>query len=990
MLQATLGMQLSSESSSTAEDVGVWQSAKPWTNSATWNTYDGTNAWSTPGGDTTGSMQDQESIGASGNVGSWFFWDVDSTMQGWVDGNPPAIDGLELSPTQGSSAPNKLAFQTGYSSSDYPYLFVYYQPRIGDYPGSHYDSQSLTDRSTLGVNVADGNMMLSNNDVHLAGVDGLDLNIGRYYNDLSSDLDSFGQGWSMGPGADTYLAIPSDGDNTVVYSDGTGDLQTYYQNTNGTWHYPPGTDVNITMNAPTTSTATQYSFLFRHSGITETFDTTVSDPVQTLIRLTTLSDRNGNTIYYYYNSSGQLTSIRDTYGNTTNVYYSSAGYVSKIVDPTGRTYQYTQNSSNELSSYTDPAGYTTYYTYDAYGNLTQITTAGGNITKVAYDAGNTDRVSSVTRLVHPTDNNGPTTYYSYAPANGTCPTTPSGSMQTTVTNPDTYSSTYCTDDLSRLIKTIDPNGNTRGTSYSTDGYVQSLTSGLQTPTAFQYSPDNNDNVTQIQQGTGTGSITTKYQYPTTGGANQYLPTQSTDAQQNNTTYTYDANGNEKTITDQLASQNQAKINYNSNGTVQNSTDPDGNETQYSYTNGNLTTIAPNIPTGSKLNPITLTYDSANRVKTISSVANGAGHEVDYNYDDFDRITQEVFKNASGTTVATIGYTYDKDGNLLTRTDSNGTTTDTYDGLNRLQTQTFPDFSTSTYGYDPAGNLTSLQDAGGTVTYGYDHANQLTAITDPGASLATIFGYDDDGNLTNVNYPSGASIVRHYNPEDQLKSVTDNYKASNGSPLSVSYSFTYNGDLRATMTNVPASGPTLITTYTYDQLNRLTEAKTANGPTTTNDQKYKLDGAGNVFVRDPERKRDELHLQPRERDRHRRRPHLHLRRRRKRALKNGNGFSATYNALGQMTSTTSGSTNTNYSYLGDGQKELIADGTSTLHNDLLGLASDQTGTSTHYYTREIDGQPIDELNPDRHLQLPLRRNRVSHRTDPQQRPPRQTH
>jgi hypothetical protein len=201
VLQAYVGMKLTSESTTTSEQVGVWQSAKPWNNLATWNTYDGTNAWSTPGGDTTGAMADQHPRGASGDVGSWYWWDIDSAMQGWLDGNPQAVDGVEFQATQGGSAPNTLGFATNTSASDYPYIFVYYQPRIGDYPGSHYNSQSLTDRTTLGVNVASGNMMLANNDIHLAGTNGLDLNIGRYYNDLSSDLNSsvrVGR-WASGP-----------------------------------------------------------------------------------------------------------------------------------------------------------------------------------------------------------------------------------------------------------------------------------------------------------------------------------------------------------------------------------------------------------------------------------------------------------------------------------------------------------------------------------------------------------------------------------------------------------------------------------------------------------------------------------------------------------------------------------------------------------------------------------------------------------------------
>jgi YD repeat-containing protein len=53
---------------------------------------------------------------------------------------------------------------------------------------------------------------------------------------------------------------------------------------------------------------------------------------------------------------------------------------------------------------------------------------------------------------------------------------------------------------------------------------------------------------------------------------------------------------------------------------------------------------------------------------LSTVANGSGHEVDYGYDQFDRITQEIYKNAGGATTETLTYTYDPDGNLTQSTE----------------------------------------------------------------------------------------------------------------------------------------------------------------------------------------------------------------------------------------------------------------------------------------------------------------------------------
>ncbi len=53
-------------------------------------------------------------------------------------------------------------------------------------------------------------MQLANQDVHMAGSNGLDVNISRTYNALSGDTTAFGLGWTMGTGADTILVIQSD------------------------------------------------------------------------------------------------------------------------------------------------------------------------------------------------------------------------------------------------------------------------------------------------------------------------------------------------------------------------------------------------------------------------------------------------------------------------------------------------------------------------------------------------------------------------------------------------------------------------------------------------------------------------------------------------------------------------------------------------------------------------------------------------------------
>ncbi len=965
ILDAWIATKQVSESNDSAEQVGVWQAAEPWTSAATWNTYDGTHSWTTAGGDVAGSDEDVNNYGSSGDVGTYSYWSVVTSTQAWTDHNPSQVDGFILKPTNPTGVTDVEGF-AGQASSTPPYMQVYYEPRVGDDPGDAYDSQPITDRSSVGVNEASGDLQYTAQDVNLAGINGLGLSLTRTYNNLEShDQDSVGMGWSLGTGPDTYLVMPADNENEVDYFDGTGSAQEYQTNPAGNWVIPSGSDANISMSDSTAAASTSFTLSFRHSGRTETF-TTSATSLPKYARLSTVSDRNGNTIHYYYNGSGQLTSIVDSYGNTTTFTWTS-GYITEIVDPTGRTYQYAQNSSGQLTSYIDPAGNTTYYTYDSYGNLTKITTAAGNITKVAYDTGASERVTSITRLVHPTDGSGPTTSFSYAGPESPCPSN-AGWKTMIATDPNSHATTYCTDDLGMIQNVYDANGHSEAATYTADGFIGTGTSGLGAVTTYTYGSGGTDNVTNVQDGTGSGALSDTMAY--TDSSNPYLPTSVTDPQGNTISYTYDPHGKLLTETDGLSSQNESTFTYNSNGTIATATNPEGSVTTYGYTSGNLTSVT--APSGSGLNPVTLTYDSANRVVKVSTVAGSpaTGHEVDYTYDKFDRVTQEVYKNAAGSTVATLTFTYDADGNLTQRVDPQGTTTYTYDGLNRLTGETFPNGSTDSYGYDPASNLTTLTDAGGTTTYGYDSANQLTSVTDPGASTATSLSYDADGNLTHVNYPSGALITRTYNSLDQLTNVSDQYNTGGGT-YALTYAYTYDGSLIHTATDVASN----VTTYTYDALNRLTEAKVMNGGTQIRDNAYTLDGVGNIVRSTVNGTTTSYAYNPAneicwsyagystnscssppsgassysyDTDGNQ--------------TSNGAGTTMTYNALGQMTSETVSGTATTFAYDGDNQNELITDGSTSLHNDILGVGSTTTSSGTTYYTRTIDGTKIDERTP----------------------------
>ncbi len=195
----------------------------------------------------------------------------------------------------------------------------------------------------------------------------------------------------------------------------------------------------------------------------------------------------------------------------------------------------------------------------------------------------------------------------------------------------------------------------------------------------------------------------------------------------------------------------------------------------------------------------------------------------YTYDNAGNLLS-VTKGYGTPSASTTSYAYDNARNQVSMTDGNGNTTQyAYDARKRLTVTTYPDTTTKTNAYDGPGNLISVTDqAQNVVQYSYDAANQLinvVQVNSPNTGQnTTIYGYDAHGNPIALE---DANTHTTTNAFDVLSELTS--KTLPDATHTETRTYDSNGNLQ-TITHFSGA----VTTYSYDQLNRLLSRSTTGG------------------------------------------------------------------------------------------------------------------------------------------------------------------
>jgi RHS repeat-associated protein len=840
---------------------------------ATWNTYDGTNAWTTSGGDMVTSPQSNPMTLYPSYMPDWVSWDVSQLAESWVR-DPAANYGILLK-ANNETATNVISFGGRTYANGGPTLEITYEMHPGAERDQTTDGFAIDDRSGLAVGVSAGNLAVSSNDIQLPGVAGMDLNVSRTFNaqNLGDGSGFFGTAWTESiNGSPTINHYNWLDDQRAIFANGGAIYRfdrDYAHDTSGAMAYitPPGMDADMTVDTATDVT----TLTFRKTGTKWIYSAPFDD---TNIRLSQIKDRHNNTITLTYRTDfpEKLDKITDTYGRDLSFSYNLASYgqLDRITDASGRHWDYAHDVTTSsghpiLTGFTNPDGKTTTYTSltpaetdgTTWDKLKQITDARGHTIKVEYGSdGDYSQPTKITRTVDGTVTNDVIYKFNYKPAAGVgdaC--TATGWIGRTVeTDPENHLTTYCYNQNGQVIQTFDANHRSVQKTYNASANVATFTglAGTANPSLSTYTFDPaNGNARGASTTVGTGntqSATIKYCddplqpacSASTYGQAKYQPTLSTDSQGTGQSFAYNPAGDLIDVQTASGSDRQ-QLHYTASGEVDWSKDGNLRQTTYAYTSHFLTSVTPPAPLAAQ----TFTADGLSRILTATD---GVGQTATMTYDGEDRI-KRVDWSPSGKWMT---FTFDNNGNVTQRADSSGNaSTYGYDNLNRRTSEAFPSSRTNAYVYDKASNLKSVTDPDGLVSYTYDPANRLASITSPKPTSGTdtiTYSYTDPAAATDprkqtTTFPGGLKQEATSDAAGNLLAIK--ILNSSGTVLkSRVYTHTTSAASTSALTQSVTDEANNVTTFTHGAANRLIRAKTMNGSTAITQWDYIYDAAGN--------------------------------------------------------------------------------------------------------------------------------------------------
>lgn len=538
---------------------------------------------------------------------------------------------------------------------------------------------------------------------------------------------------------------------------------------------------------------------------------------------------------FKYDASHQLTEMTDGRGGVTKTEYDEKHRVKKQTDPMERVLQfvYGESEGHKTTTITEPNGSTTFEKFNEAGEPLEVIKAKGGLeqkTTFAYNA--------AYELTKRTDALGHSMTYEYNAAGDMTLEKDAEGDETkwtynathdvlTETTPKGEVTTYKRDSKGNVeaIERPAPGETTQKSTFkhAANGDLESATDPLGHETKFEY-----DSYGDLKAEIDSEGNKTTWTYSKDGqGLTAVSPRgneEGAKAEEFETKTERDAQGRPIKITDPLG--HETKLAYDKNGNLESTTDALGHTTKYTYNADNEQTKVERASGAAT----ETSYDSVGQVK---SRTNGNGYMTKYEHNALGQLTETIDPLERKTK-----REFDAAGNLKKTEDALGRTVSySYDAADRLTKVDYSEASTAdvTYKYDKDSNVVEMTDGTGTTTKTYDQLDRLTEVKN-GKSEVVKYKYDIGNQQTEITYPNGETVKQAFDKAGRLEKVTD--------WLGKETTFSYNRDSRVKAMTFPAT-TTDVDEYAYNRADQLTEVSMKKGAEVLASMTYTRDKLGQV-------------------------------------------------------------------------------------------------------------------------------------------------
>ena len=437
-------------------------------------------------------------------------------------------------------------------------------------------------------------------------------------------------------------------------------------------------------------------------------------------RVTESIDANGNSTKYEYDGRNRLKRVIRADEAVKEYQYNGMGEAVQIMDYDQNSMFWEYNEINKPVKYIDKEGRTTQFAYDKCWQVQSVTDPEGEIESYRYDERGclselTLKSGEIIRFAYDTNKN-----------------------RTQIEYPDHSKNEYGYDALNRLIWEKDAAGNLTKYCYDAMDRLIMVEDALKNQTLYRYDFDGN----LIEKQSATGG---------------------------KTLYSYDEMSRIKEII--LENERKETYRYNEQGLLEHHDKGDGSFKTYGYDKvGNLIREEDESQNQRKFH-----YNCLNQVITVIY---NERTEKSFCYDTMGRITFVEDGNGNVT-----HYQYSKQGNLVLMQDALGTrTVYEYNGRDELtgiyrNGETEPEDSRYIRLFrNQNGQITFFEDESREKNYyTYDSMGRVRTRKKVGQTeVFSDFSYDYDfnGNLSQIYYPDGNSILLSYDALNRLQKIAD--------------------------------------------------------------------------------------------------------------------------------------------------------------------------------------------------------------------------